>query len=353
MWGWTADHDLDGIHGQTISTGRGFLVEATAATWLHGTASEHNTLYQYNFNYAANVFVGMQQSETAYWQGPGSSSLAPAPWATLSSYGDPTFTNCGTDDAQCRMGWFARLSGCNNIFFYGAGFWTFFNDNDGSCQAQGVCQTNAIDIRNMTSIAWFGINVKDNINVIYDNGAALVTEKNNPGGSGGFGKNGAVVGAFLMDSIGSPLLPPPGQFEQVVYWYVYPKAGRRNGSTGHAPGPKRRRRESRKLLPIQLRHRHDRPLLPLQLRQRPNPPRQLRRLHHRQQRQRPELRLPRRLPTHLPVRRKESLPQHRRRRLRLRNLASKRRGRRWNSYASPSATSGAAPRAFGHVFVNG
>ena len=46
MWGWTADHDLDGGNGQTISTGRGLLVEATAGTWLHGTAFEHNTLYQ-------------------------------------------------------------------------------------------------------------------------------------------------------------------------------------------------------------------------------------------------------------------------------------------------------------------
>ena len=117
MWGWTADHDLDGGHDQNIATGRGFLVEATSATWLHGTASEHNTLYQYNFNNAANVFIGMQQCETPYWQGTGSSSLAPAPWSTLSSYSDPTFTNCGSGDAQCRMAWFARISGCSNLFF--------------------------------------------------------------------------------------------------------------------------------------------------------------------------------------------------------------------------------------------
>ena len=222
MWGWTADHDLDGGHGQTISVGRGFLVEATAGIWLHGTASEHNTLYQYNFNNAANVFVGMQQSETAYWQGNGSPSLAPAPWTTLSSYGDPDFTNCAADDAQCRMGWFAQLSGCSNMSLYGAGFWTFFNHYDGSCQSQGICQTSAINIRNNSSLSWFGINVKDNINVIDNAGVPLVTENNNPGGSGGFGKNGAVVGAFLVFSMpGAPPpapSPPPGQNEQAVYW---------------------------------------------------------------------------------------------------------------------------------------
>ena len=185
MWGWTADHDLDGGHGQNISVGRGFLVEATAGTWLHGTASEHNTLYQYNSNNAANVFVGMQQSETVYWQGIGSPSLAPAPWTTLSSYGDPDFTNCTTDDAQCRMGWFAQISGCSNMSLYGAGFWTFFNDNVGGCDSKGkgICQTNAINIRNTSSLSWFGINVRDNINVIDNAGVALVTANTNPGGS--------------------------------------------------------------------------------------------------------------------------------------------------------------------------
>lgn len=78
MWGWTADHDLDGGHAQTIATGRGILVEATKGTWLVGTAFEHHTLYQYNFEYASNVFTALQQSETPYWQGPGN-DLAPVP----------------------------------------------------------------------------------------------------------------------------------------------------------------------------------------------------------------------------------------------------------------------------------
>lgn len=61
MWGWTADHDLDGGNGQTIATGRGMLVEATQGTWLVGTAMEHHTLYQYNYHGARNVFSAFQQ----------------------------------------------------------------------------------------------------------------------------------------------------------------------------------------------------------------------------------------------------------------------------------------------------
>jgi glucan 1,3-beta-glucosidase len=74
------------------------LVEATKATWLVGTAFEHNTLYQYNLNNAQNVYIGMQQSEAPYWQGSGSASLAPAPWTAAGS--DPTFSNCGSSDGQ-------------------------------------------------------------------------------------------------------------------------------------------------------------------------------------------------------------------------------------------------------------
>jgi len=197
MWGWTADHDLDGNQMQTISTGRGFLIEATSATWLHGTASEHNTLYQYDLNNAQNIFVGMQQSETPYWQGVGSPSLAPSPWTPLSNYADPDFSNCPGGDEQCRMAWFQIVRNSKNLFIYGSGFWTFFNNNFGDCQRSaggGVCQTNAVDVSGTSGLHWFGINTKSNLNVIRDNGTTLVTQNNNPGSWG------ACVGAFLTDS---------------------------------------------------------------------------------------------------------------------------------------------------------
>lgn len=80
MWGWTADHSLDGGATWNIATGRGMLVESTQGTWLTGTAFEHNTLYNYNFHAASNVYAGMQQCETPYWQGNESPRNAPDPW---------------------------------------------------------------------------------------------------------------------------------------------------------------------------------------------------------------------------------------------------------------------------------
>jgi len=193
MWGWTADHNLDGGPGQTVSTGRGCLIEATGGTWLVGTAFEHNTLYQYNLNNARNVYAGMQQCETPYWQGP-KNILAPAPWTPMSEYGDPTFSNCSSGDGQCRMAWFETISGCSNIFLYSGGFWTFFNNNDGS-MCRSPCQTNAMDILGSTKVWVYGLNTRSNYNMVGNSGGLMVTQKDNPGGWGG------VVAAMLVETV--------------------------------------------------------------------------------------------------------------------------------------------------------
>ena len=201
MWGWTADHDLDGSKNQNIATGRGMLVESTKATWLHGTAFEHNTLYQYNFNNAQNVFAGMQQSETPYWQGPGSSSLAPAPWTPNLDIGDPNFSGCSGGDGLCRMAWFSRVWGGQNLFLYGSGFWTFFNNrrldqgNKGDCGGK-YCQLNAVEIGNgAKGVYYYGLDTHSVQNMIRDvnPGGVLVTQSNNPGPWDG------VVAAFLAE----------------------------------------------------------------------------------------------------------------------------------------------------------
>lgn len=193
MWGWTADHDLDGNNNQTIATGRGILVEATKGTWLIGTAFEHNTLYQYNFNYASNVFSAMQQSETPYWQGPGS-EYAPNPWAGSLIASDPNFSNCAAGDALCRMAFFERIQSSSDLFLYGGCVWAFFNDN-GDCNASnGDCQTNAISTQNSSALYLYNTNVKSITNMVLDNFTPIATEADNVGGWGG------VIAAYLYST---------------------------------------------------------------------------------------------------------------------------------------------------------
>ena len=131
MWAWTADHELDlSNHDQTtIYNARGILVESTVATWLYGTASEHNTLYNYNLYSARNVLATMQQSETPYWQGPGiPNNAAPNPWQVDATFGDPDYSWCtNSSDLTCPMALAQNIDGGSNLYLYGAAFWTFFD----------------------------------------------------------------------------------------------------------------------------------------------------------------------------------------------------------------------------------
>jgi glucan 1,3-beta-glucosidase len=201
MWGWTADHDIDaGQSPPVISTGRGALIEARNGTWLIGTAFEHNTLYQYNFNLANDVASVFQQSETPYWQGPGN-DMAPAPWKPNLVPSDPTFQTCGTN-ALCAMAWFEIITGSNNIFLYGGCVWVFFNNNILGCN---TCQGFGIEVNDSIGVYLYGINTKSITEMIVsDNGKAIAHSSSNPGGSWGSdsqGKTitGGVIAAYLFN----------------------------------------------------------------------------------------------------------------------------------------------------------
>lgn len=189
MWGWTADHSLERGGYQNIATGRGVLVEATKATWLTGTAFEHNTLYNYNFHHAQNVYAGLQQSETAYWQGVGALQLAPAPWIPLARYGDPDFSWCATTyDPSCRMGLAQNINGGKNLYLYGAAFWTFFHGETAACYdcPRSVCADKCIMhqsrvANNPQQLHWYGINTH-NADVMVLDGRENPTQDEHRGG---------------------------------------------------------------------------------------------------------------------------------------------------------------------------
>lgn len=190
MWGWTADHDLDGENKQNIATGRGMLVEATKGTWLVGTGFEHHTLYQYNFHRAENVFTAMQQSETPYWQGPGNEP-APQPWDKSLTYSDPTFDHCASGDSICRMAFFEMIRYSSNLYLYGGCNWAFFNNN-GDCKGD-KCQENVVQIDSSSQIYLFGTNTKSAVNMFLEGTKPIAKEDDNAGGWGG------VVAAYLYD----------------------------------------------------------------------------------------------------------------------------------------------------------
>lgn len=224
MWGWTADHDLDGGPIMNIASGRGVLVEAVKGTWFVGTGFEHNTLYQYQFANARNVFVGMQQTESPYWQGPGSPNLTPDPWISNKDYYDPAFQDCTdgslivpenfnsslgnatTIEGWCRMGYALRIfesdpssSGSSNssitnggIHVYNSAFWVFFNH---LVSVPGIAQWRCGSVEGpVENLYWYNIDTRACEYVVYDGGLSEVTQDIAPGSWG------AAVAAYLVHS---------------------------------------------------------------------------------------------------------------------------------------------------------
>ena len=188
IWGWTADHHVDGGPNQVISTGRGLLVEATAGTWLVGTGFEHNWIYNYNFNNAQNVFAGLLQSESPYMQGQNAVNTVPAPWDADRHFGDPDYSWCGGGDQRCRTALATNINGGSNIFLYGSAAWSFFNGpwhGDYSHQCEGNCQKNMMRVAgNPDNLVWYAVNTKSADVIVHDD-KSNPTEFNNPGSWGG------------------------------------------------------------------------------------------------------------------------------------------------------------------------
>lgn len=123
IWLWVADHDLD-TPAQTqidVYVGRGLLVESKAPTWFYGTAAEHCVLYQYQLANAQNVFMGLIQTESPYFQ---TSPRAPTPFPFSTTFAeDPKFENCIATSATCAMSWALRIIKSRDIYIYGAGLY--------------------------------------------------------------------------------------------------------------------------------------------------------------------------------------------------------------------------------------
>ncbi|KAF1817732.1 glycoside hydrolase family 55 protein [Dissoconium aciculare CBS 342.82] len=147
MWLWTADHNIDDVElsnaknpmiQNSVYSARGMLIESREATWLYGTASEHSVCYQYNFNGASNIYAGMVQTESPYYQ---PVPKPPEPFANAVGQfaGDPTY-RCGNDFDGCDASWAIIVRKSENIHFAGAGVYSWFSSYTQDCIDSQTCQ---------------------------------------------------------------------------------------------------------------------------------------------------------------------------------------------------------------------
>lgn len=171
-WGWVADHELDlADHGQiNIYNGRGMLVESQGPVWIYGSSWEHNTLYNYNFANARNIWAGHLQSESAYMQ---ANPNALVPYAPLTTkWNDPTFENCFA--ATCFKTFALRIYNSTDIIVHGLGFYSFFDNYDSACLLTSNCQQNIIDVEKSEGIWLYALNTVGASNMVQVDNVAVV-----------------------------------------------------------------------------------------------------------------------------------------------------------------------------------
>ncbi|VDC01655.1 unnamed protein product [Peniophora sp. CBMAI 1063] len=164
-WVWLADHDVEGGTNVTLFSGRGILSESQGPVWLIGTASEHHVLYQYNIANAANHYIGLAQTETAYFQ---PTPKGPTPFTVESAYSDPDLPSDG-------MGWGMNIVNSKDILIFGAGFYSWYDNYDGSCVTPLECQTQMFNIDSAsTDIGVYSLNTVGTSGSLSVNGAVVI-----------------------------------------------------------------------------------------------------------------------------------------------------------------------------------
>lgn len=175
-WFWVADHELDlSDHNQiNIFNGRGVLVASEQGpVWMWGTSSEHSVLYNYQLANASNVYMGLIQTETPYYQ---SNPDATGPFTSNAAYSDPDFSTCST--SGCKKSWGLRVVNSNDVFVYGAGLYSFFDNYDQTCLATESCQENIVSLEN-SNIQLFGLSTKASTNMVTVNGKSAALDSDN------------------------------------------------------------------------------------------------------------------------------------------------------------------------------
>ncbi|TVY32460.1 Glucan 1,3-beta-glucosidase, partial [Lachnellula subtilissima] len=174
-WFWVADHELDlGDHNQiNIFNGRGVLIESDVGpVWLYGTSSEHSVLYNYQISNASSVYMSLIQTETPYFQ---SNPDATTPFTTNSNYQDPTFSG----NSSSKKAWGLRIVDSKDVFVYGAGLYSFFDNYVQTCLATESCQDNMVSIESSTSIHMYGLSTKAATNQVTVNGKSAALDSAN------------------------------------------------------------------------------------------------------------------------------------------------------------------------------
>lgn len=187
-WYWVADHHLEPFPANhpdpsqqiNVFNGRGVLVESQQGpVWLWGTASEHSVLYNYQTSNASNVYMSSIQTETPYFQG---SPEANAPFKANPNFADPdfdAFCQANGGGAACRRSWGLRVVNSKDVYIYGAGLYSFFENYGQSCLKGEACQEHMVSLESSPSTHIVGLSTKAATNMLTVDGKSAALDNDN------------------------------------------------------------------------------------------------------------------------------------------------------------------------------
>lgn len=152
-----------------IYSGRGILIESVNPTWLYASAFEHNVLYQYMVWGANNLFMGLIQTESPYFQ---TMPPAPAPYGpSVGTFpGDPSFANCRGNGC---MSWGLMIERSSDVLIYGAGLYSWFQKYAQHCLETFDCQHDMVYLTQDKNIYIYNLATVGTTNMVTSNLARL------------------------------------------------------------------------------------------------------------------------------------------------------------------------------------
>jgi len=116
--------------------------------------------------------MGLIQTETPYFQ---SNPDASTPFTANSKYSDPVFSG----STNVNKAWGLRVVNSEDVFVYGAGLYSFFDNYGQTCLNTESCQTNMVSLEKSGAVYLYGLSTKAATNMVSVNGASAALDSDN------------------------------------------------------------------------------------------------------------------------------------------------------------------------------
>lgn len=100
------------------------------------------------------------------------------PFTPNPAFDDPTFSTCTTD--SCRKSWGLRVVDSSDVFVYGGGLYSFFDNYSQTCLTTESCQENMVSLEGDKSTVYlYGLSTKASTNMVTVDGQGVVSQADN------------------------------------------------------------------------------------------------------------------------------------------------------------------------------